>query len=99
MKKSFILPVILGAASLLLAILSLFLLPDTVIVQFTPGSTEVTTMPRLAAIAIPSALGIGGAVGGLLLRPDESRVRKSLFVSAVGAAVFVIMLIVNCLIK
>ena len=94
MKKN--LPaMLLIAASAALAVISFILLPQTVIVQFSTGGSGVTTMPKLFAIALPLALGAGGAAFGLAAKGDEKMKQKCLIVSLVGIAVFVIMLVVN----
>lgn len=83
--------IILMAATVVLAVVSYLLLPETVVTQISAGGSP-TTMPKIVALLIPSILGIGGGAF-CLLQKDESK--KPLMISAVGAAVFVIMLVMN----
>lgn len=87
-----LLPIILLVATGVLALVSLLLLPETVVTQFSVGSSDVSTMPKLLAVLLPTALAGGGAAASLL---DRGGSAKPLVVSAVGILVFVIMLAVN----
>lgn len=75
-----------------LAVISFFALPDTVITQLSISSSRVTTMPKLSAIALPVAIGIAGTVVQL---SDKGNKHKGIIVSAVAILVLVIMLCVN----
>lgn len=95
MKRK-IIPVILIVLTIGLAVLSYITLPETVITQFSIGTSENnTTMPKFFALLIPSALGIGGAVSAFFSKDDEKANRKGLLISVVGIAVFIVMMIVN----
>ncbi len=91
MKKN-ILPVILLAASVILTVISLMLLPQTVITQFSLNGSGTTSMAKPIAVLLPAALGAGGAIAYLL---QKSKSYKLLIVSGVGILVFAIMLAVN----
>lgn len=98
MKRN-IVPILLIAASIGFAILSLFILPESVIIQFSIGSSGNTTAPKLVAILLPFALGVGGAIYGFFMKENENSKSKGLFVSIMGIVVFMIIIAVNCLIK
>ena len=97
MKKKNISAAVLIVLSVILAAVSYMILPPSVITQFSPGLTNVTEMPKLAAIAIPFSLGIVGGVLSLLSKDGKTK-SKTLLISAVGIAVFVIIIVVNKLI-
>ena len=96
MKKKQVISALLILASLGLAVLCFFILPESVIIQFSVNATGNTAVPRLVAILIPLALGIGGAVSGFFEKEDGDAKHKGLIVSLVGLALFVIMIAVNC---
>ena len=98
MKKT-TLPILLLAASIVLAILSFFILPESVVIQFSVGSSGNTAVPRFVGILIPFALGAGGAVSELLPKENAASKNKGLLVSLVGIALFLIMIAVNCIMK
>ena len=95
MKKQTIIAIIGIVVSAALAVLSYILLPDTVAVQLGIDGSTSNTMPKLFAIIIPTALGIGGALSVLLSKNQNKNWQKSIIVSAVGIVVFVFMLAVN----
>ncbi|MDO5559793.1 MAG: hypothetical protein Q4F95_09380 [Oscillospiraceae bacterium] len=78
--------------TILLLIVSCLILPDTVITQFSIGKSSPTTMPKWIAVLIPTVFGAGSSVYALLNKKED---RKSLIISAVGIAIFIIMMIVN----
>ena len=92
--KKIIIPIIICVVSVGFAILSYVLLPESVIIQFSAGSSGDTVVPKLVAMLIPFALSIGGAV--VCFFTSESGSGKVLLVSAVGIILFIIMIIVNC---
>lgn len=96
MKKT-IVPVILFALSIGLAIASFIILPDSVVIQFSLGTGGNTSVPKLFAILIPTVLGVGGAVSSYALLQKGNEAGKSLLVSTVGIVLFITMIIVNCL--
>ena len=96
MKKFTFLAVSFIILSIILATISFFLLPEVVITQFSLNNDGVTTMPKWMAIALPFALGIGGAVISLYIKEDKRTKSKYLIVSGVGVVIFIIMLIANC---
>ena len=98
MKRN-IVPILLIVASVGFAILSFFILPESVIIQFSIGSSGNTAAPKLLAILIPFALSVGGAISGFLTNGNENSKSKGLLVSLVGIILFVIMIAVNCLVK
>lgn len=98
MKRN-IVPILLIAATVGLAILSFFILPESVIIQFSVGSSGNTSVPKIIAILIPSAHGIGGAISGLLAKDNEKANGKTLLVSLVGIGLFIIMIAVNAFVK
>lgn len=95
MDNKKIVSIIIIAVSAALAVVSFILLPDTVIIQFSAGSSNVTTAPKALAVMIPTVLGIGGAAVFLALKGDQTTAGKALLISGVGLLVFVILLIVN----
>ena len=99
MNKKYIIPVILAAVSVCLAILAFIILPETVIIQFSADSSGNTTAPKLFAVLLPALLGIGGALWALFTKDDEKTRGKGFLISVVGIAVFIIMLAVNMFVK
>lgn len=93
MKKN-ILSLLLAVAAIGLAIASYYLLPDSVIIQFSVGGGN-TMAPKLVAILIPLALSLGGAVASFLSVGGNKPNEKCIAISAVGLVVFIIMLAVN----
>lgn len=89
-KKALSILIIAVAAAL--TVVSFIFLPDTVVTQLSIGGSGTSTMPKLLAVLLPAALGIGGGVAQLLDRDGKN---KGLVVSLVGLLVFAIMLIVN----
>ena len=94
MNKTKLFSIILLAATVILAVVSFLLLPETVVTQLSFGG-DPTTMPKIAAVALPSLLGAGGAVAGLAAKGDDKTRKKCLLVSAVGILIFAVMLLVN----
>ena len=94
MKKDKIIAIAVLIVTVVLTGVSFFLLPDTVVTQFSVGQGNVTTMPKLFAVALPFALGVGGAVVSLTAK-NSAQKNKPLLVSAVGVVLFIIMLAVN----
>lgn len=92
MKKIKILAIALLVVSVALGVASYLLLPDTVTTQLSIGGSSATTMPKILAVLLPTALGAGGAIAHLA---QKEPTKKPLLVSAVGILVFVIMLAVN----
>lgn len=95
MNKQRIFVIIVLAVSVVLAVVSFIILPDTVITQFSVGSSNVTTMPKLVGIAIPFGLSAGGALVSLFAKGNDNTRKKSMVVSAIGLLVFVILIVVN----
>lgn len=91
MKKT-VIPVILLVANIALAVVSYFLLPETVVTQLSFGG-NATTMAKLPAIAIPCLLGVGGAIWALVAKYEVNK--KHYIISGVGIFVFLVMLAVN----
>ena len=87
--------IILFVASVILAVVSCFVLPDAVVTQISFSGTN-RTMPKLAAILLPTVLGAGFALASYFEVGDKKSTKKYLFVSAIGVLVFVMELIVNC---
>lgn len=92
MKKEKLLPVLARLVTVALAAASRVLLPETVITQFSLNEAGVTTMPRPAAVALPTILGMGGGCWQLSGRDGRGR---GLLLSGAAAVVFVVMLAVN----
>lgn len=99
MKRNNIFALLLIAASVGFAILSFFILTESVIIQFSIGTTGNTSAPKLVAILLPFALGAGGAIFGLFTKENDTAKNKSLLVSVAGIVLFIIMIAVNCLMK
>ena len=95
MKKNTLISIVFIAVSVGLAVLSFIILPETVIMQISAGSGDNSTAPKVLAILLPTALGIGGAVFNMLLKNNEKANGKCLVVSAVGIILFIVMIIVN----
>lgn len=95
MNRQKIISAVLLILTVAFAIASYILLPETVITQL--GTSGATTMPKIFAVALPTIIGAGGAIGAFLQKNDEQKNYKPLIISAVGIAVFVIMLLVNLL--
>lgn len=98
MKRNTV-PILLIAATIVFAIISFFVLPESVIIQFSVGSSGNTSVPKLVAILIPSVLGIGGAISVLLSKGKEGSNGKSALVSLVGIGLFIVMIAVNAFVK
>ncbi len=94
MKIQKIIAVALLIALTALAVVSFVLLPDTVITQLSFGGGAATTMPKIAAVAVPYVV---GAVLALicLFGSEPGRKNTYLIVSAVLVAVMAVMLVVN----
>jgi uncharacterized membrane protein len=95
MKKQSIIAIAGIVISAALAVASFILLPDVVTVQLGVDGESSNTMPKLFAILIPAALGVGGALSVLFSKNENKNGQKALIVSAVGIVVFVFMLVVN----
>ncbi len=95
MKKQKIVALIFLMLTGVLAIVSIIVLPDTVITQFSPGTSNVSTQPKWLAILLPTAIGAGFSLMSLGSNAEGTSNYKCLFASGVGVAVFVIMLFVN----
>jgi hypothetical protein len=91
--KSKLLPILLMIVSVVLAVVSFLLLPDTVITQF--SATNPTTMPKPFAVAIPTALGVIPSLLCVLGKADAKKSNTYLLLSGVAVLVFVVMLVVN----
>lgn len=89
--------VVMLVITVTLALLSWFILPDTVILQLTLGDTDILETPKFVAILLPALLSIGGAVFALPRRENRDRDGHChpLVLSAIGIAVFAIMLAIN----
>lgn len=95
MDKKRILSLALLVLSVILAVVSLMLLPDTVTVQISSSGGSASSLPKLLAVLIPTALGVGFSVAAFFCEGDIKANAKLLFAAGVGVLVFVIMLIVN----
>lgn len=98
MKRNMVF-ILLIAATVGFAVLSFFVLPESVIIQFSVGSSGNTSVPKLVAILLPCALGIGGAISGLLSKGEKKPNSKAALVSIVGIGLFIIMIAVNTFVK
>lgn len=98
MNKSNVIVVGLCIVSIVLAIVSFSMLPSSVIIQFSMNEAGTTTAPKLIAILLPFTLSIGGALS-VFLTKDEGAGKKGILVSAIGILLFVVMLVVNCMMK
>jgi cytochrome bd-type quinol oxidase subunit 2 len=92
--KSKILPIVLLVATVVLAVVSFLLLPDTVITQI--GGNRNSTMSRPMAVLLPSLLGVIPSLLVLFGKEDERR-KTYLILSGAGVLVFIVMLLVNLL--
>lgn len=90
MKKY--MPVIVAVIILVFAAVSFAVLPESVIIQFSIGSSDVTRTSKVMAILIPTVIGILGAA---MLKGEDSGKKNGLLLSVVGIAVFIILLVVN----
>lgn len=90
MKKY--LSILMVVVLIVLAVISFVVLPDPVITQFSIGNSDVTTMPKLPALFLPTLLGI---VGGFMVLKDKEKPKNGLLLTGVGILIFVITLIVN----
>ena len=79
------------AVAVILAIVSYILLPDVVVMQITASGGVGNTMPKLAAVLLPLAVSVAGA----LLSMTGKRESKNLFISAVGIACALLELVFN----
>ncbi|MCH4206964.1 MAG: hypothetical protein LKF79_01770 [Solobacterium sp.] len=95
MKKSLILPSICIFAGIALTVISFIVLPNNVVTQFSIGGGGVTTTPKILAVAISAVIAIGGGFLAVSNVDDSSKCRRSMLVSVIGIAVFVVMLIIN----
>lgn len=89
-KKHLIIGIIIIAAAVALAVVSYFILPDSVAVQISVSGEASTYLPKLAALAIPFA--ISGAFSFLYIKNGSE---KSLLVALVGLVLSVVTIIVN----
>ncbi len=78
--------------SCIMCAVSFILLPDTVVTQVSLSSSDAATLPKLFAIAIPTLFSAGGSLYSIFSKDTSN---KPLIISAVGIAVFIIMLAVN----
>ncbi len=88
--------IILLVTSVVLAIVSGIVLPETVITQISTSGSDPSTMPKWVAIILPTVLGIGFAVAAFMEKAERKTTAKYIFISAVGVFVFIVELIVNC---
>lgn len=93
--KNKILPIIILVLSVVLAIVSYIILPETVITQITLNSLNPTTMPKIIAILIPFALSTGFSVVSLLQKENSENKTKFLLVAVIGILVYFIMMVMN----
>lgn len=95
MKNKTILSLILVIISIGLAVSGYIILPEQVVIQFSIGTSGNSTAPKLLAILIPTAIGVGGAVASLFSGDGEKSYGKSLLVSVVGIILCIFMIAVN----
>lgn len=87
--------IVLLIVSLALAVTAYLVLPETVVVQVSFGGTPSNTMPKLIAVLIPTALGVGGALTALFAKEEGRGVFRALTLSGVGLLVFLLTFAVN----
>lgn len=97
MNKRNVFAITFMCISVILAIISHFVLPDNVVVQISIGKSEASTLPKLGAIALPTAIGVMFGIFSLVLKEDRKSSLKCLFASGVGVIMFLVMLVVNCI--
>lgn len=69
-------------------IAGLMLLPDVLVVQVSSKGTASNTMPKALGLLLPAVLTAGGAIAFYF--DGEGGRRKSMFISLIGVAVFII---------
>lgn len=92
MKKNIIISMILILITIALTIVSVIVLPDTVITQISITGNDPTIMNKYVAIAIPLLLGLGGGLCQLL---NKGTSVTPIIVSIAGIIVYIVMLVVN----
>lgn len=78
--------------ALALSAVAFFMLPDVVVVQVKVDGTPSNTMPRAAAVLIPFAMSLGGAIW---FAADSREKFKSIFLYVIGCVVTIITLFFN----
>lgn len=81
-----------GVLGLILAIVSMIVLPDTVGVQIGLDGNISNTMPKFLAVLVPFGLTLAGA---FMSYKNEENTSKGLIISVVGIIVMVMTIIVN----
>lgn len=90
MKKENLIALLFVAVSLILAVISFILMPETVVIQVHMDGTPSTSVPKLLGLSLPVLLAAGGAVYYRIQHEP-----KALFIAAVGIIVEVAMLFMN----
>lgn len=98
MNKRKVIAIIFMCISVILAIVSFFMLPDKVVVQVSIGDSAVSTLPKMGAIALPTAIGVVFGFISMAIKEDNRSSVKCLIASGVGVFMFLVMLLVNCII-
>lgn len=94
-KKKLIPAIAFIAASVALTAVCYILLPDTVVMQMAMNGNAGTTMPKLLAILLPFALGVGGSVYAIVTKGGDKARNKGLLIGGIGVAAFVLTLLMN----
>ncbi|MGM9942154.1 MAG: DUF1648 domain-containing protein [Bulleidia sp.] len=84
--------IILVIITLILAVISWFLLPDTPAVQIGVDGQITNTMPKLSAIALPVVISFSGTVIHLIGKQSRS---KGYALSLIGIVVLIVTLFFN----
>lgn len=77
---------------LTLAVISFVVLPDTVITQFSIGGSNVTTIPKWAAVLLPTLVGV---IGGVIQLVNKENAKKGVLLTGIGKLLFFLELMVN----
>ena len=67
----------------------------TVVMQVAMNGNAGTTMPKLIAILLPFALGVGGSVYAIVTKGGDKARNKGLLIGGIGVAAFVLTLLMN----
>lgn len=81
--------------SVVLTVVSYFVLPETVIIQIAMNANGNATLTKPVAILMPAVLSIAGAVFSLLSVQKGNKAPKGILISVVGVAIFAAMIVVN----
>lgn len=93
MNKRKLIAIGISVIAIVMAIVGYIILPDTIGIQIGMDGSVSNTAPKLAGIALPFLLCIGGSLAYLF--EGETKRKKNLLIAVVGLVVFALTFIVN----